>query len=104
MLKSGRGGRRRVCLVPALRPLQVYRLAINNLGVSHLHFGYEMSGTDKSGGRSAADSCQTPSATAVPVDNFIPGGKPLRSTTASFAAPPSVTPRGAGSPEMAGDD
>ena len=51
MLKSGRGGRRRVCLVPALRPLEVYRLAINNLGVSHLHFGYEMSGTDKSGRR-----------------------------------------------------
>jgi hypothetical protein len=49
MLKSGWGDRRRPCLVPALRPLQMYRLTINDLRVGELQFGYQVSGTDKSG-------------------------------------------------------
>jgi hypothetical protein len=48
MLKRGRRIRYRSDLVPPLRPLQTYRLAIYDLGVRQVQFGDEVSGTDKS--------------------------------------------------------
>jgi hypothetical protein len=49
MMKSDRGIRRRI--VPSLRPLKVYRLAVNDSKVGQLQFGDEVSGTDKPGRR-----------------------------------------------------
>jgi hypothetical protein len=46
----------------------------------------------------AADSCQVSPAIALPVDNSIPGSKPLIMTMALLAPPRSDSPIGAGSP------